>query len=152
MKYKIILEPILKSARDPQLSNPDAARLLERTGSFNFGTVSNWVTYFDIKIGLKKNWQKCILIFYLSATLSSKSRRTKSCLYSPHRIRKIWFKSSSAMSLCAILRATLWSVMRTLQSTQLNQLVISKVLHRFNGFGRSTDAPLSRPVQRPSHG
>ena len=58
MKYKIILEPILKSARDPQLSNPDAARLLERTGSFNFGTVSNWVTYFDIKIGLKKELTK----------------------------------------------------------------------------------------------
>lgn len=32
-----VLEPILTSARDPQLSNPDAARLLERAGSFNLG-------------------------------------------------------------------------------------------------------------------
>ncbi|XP_032785978.2 fasciclin-1 isoform X3 [Daphnia magna] len=32
-----VLEPIMTSARDPQLSNPDAARLLERAGSFNLG-------------------------------------------------------------------------------------------------------------------
>ena len=38
------------------------------------------------------------------------------------------------------------------KSAAFNQLVTSKGLHRFNGFGRSTDAPLSRPVQRPSHG
>jgi hypothetical protein len=27
--------------------------------------------------------------------------------------------------------------------------VSSKGLHRFNGFGRSIDAPISRPAQRP---
>ena len=37
-------------------------------------------------------------------------------------------------------------------SGAFNQLVISKGLHCFNGFGRSSDAPLSRPAQRPSHG
>jgi hypothetical protein len=35
-------------------------------------------------------------------------------------------------------------------STAFSQLVTSKGLHRFNGFGRSTDAP--RPAQRPSLG
>ena len=53
----------MTSARDPQLSNPDAARLLERAGSFNFGTVSNWINYYDIKIGLKKELTK--MYFYI---------------------------------------------------------------------------------------
>ena len=30
-----VLEPIVTSTRDPLLSNPDAARFLERSGSFN---------------------------------------------------------------------------------------------------------------------
>ncbi len=42
--------------------------------------------------------------------------------------RKIRLKSPSATSLCAILRATLWSVIRTVQSTRLP----SEELHRSN--------------------
>jgi hypothetical protein len=34
-------------------------------------------------------------------------------------------------------------------SAAFKQLVTSKGLHRFNGFGHSTDAPLSSPAQRP---
>lgn len=40
-----VLEPIVTSTRDPQLSNPDAARFLERAGSFNLGSfqISDYV-------------------------------------------------------------------------------------------------------------
>ncbi len=37
-------------------------------------------------------------------------------------------------------------------SAAFNQLMTSKGLNRFNDFGRSIDAPLSRPAQRPSLG
>ena len=70
------------------------------------------------------------------------------------RTQNMRLKSPLAMSFCVIQRAngaTLWSVMGTVQSTSaaFKQLVTSKGLHRFNGFGHSTDAPLSSPAQRP---
>ena len=76
----------------------------------------------------KKNWQKCILIFYSSATLSSKSRRTKSCLYSPHPVAtRFWFRSIADLrwlifflSFCAVVVIGFWPSPFEWQATTIN--------------------------------
>lgn len=50
-----VLEPIVTSTRDPQLSNPDAARFLERAGSFNLGSFQiRLLSYFAYQFFKKK--------------------------------------------------------------------------------------------------
>lgn len=91
-----VLEPILTSARDPQLSNPDAARLLERAGSFNLGPYQ--IRWFFFKNNPFKSLFfhfNIILTFWnILATLSSKSRRTRSCRCLPRLDATLfWFRS-----------------------------------------------------------